>query len=128
MSERCRGHCCRRFALKHSPEKLRAEAAAVSAGMLSEIKDVQTIADMVILVASNSGASEHVYTCKNLSAAGDCTIYDRRPQMCRDFPEAKGCHFWKCESSQSAYFGMPLWKKIFTRLRWLKELDKKNVL
>ena len=124
MSERCRGHCCRRFALKHSYEKLQNESTRVAGGETSEIKDVQTIAAMVIPVARNALAGEHVYTCKNLSPAGDCTIYEQRPQMCRDFPQAKGCHFWKCESDQSAYFGLPLWKKILTRLRWLKDLDK----
>lgn len=122
-SFRCTGHCCKRFALKHSLSELRAEYEAWQKDpSLSKIKDIEKIATMVIPVASSADGREHVYTCKHLSPEGDCTVYETRPQMCRDFPDEKGCHFWKCTSEQSAYFGMPLWRRLVTRVRWLKQL------
>ncbi|MGZ3686893.1 MAG: YkgJ family cysteine cluster protein [Bdellovibrionota bacterium] len=114
---RCTGHCCRRFALPHGYDELQAMAGAEDAS-----SDTRMIAAMVIPVASSKDGREHLYRCKNLGVKGDCAIYDRRPQMCRDFPEAKGCHFWKCTSSESAYFGLSLPRKIWTRWRWLRGL------
>ena len=37
------------------------------------------------------------YRCKHWDPeTGDCTIYDIRPQMCRDYPGAHGCNYAAC--------------------------------
>ena len=122
---RCVGHCCRRFAMEHSLDDLQADLARWQRDpATSVIKDVEKIAPMVIPIAQSRGGQEFVYTCRNLGASGDCGIYETRPQMCRDFPTAEGCHFRGCKSSDSAYFGMPWWRRAATRWRWLKSLNK----
>jgi Fe-S-cluster containining protein len=37
------------------------------------------------------GGLLHYYTCKNLSPAGDCVVYESRPTMCRDYPYGNPC-------------------------------------
>jgi Fe-S-cluster containining protein len=121
--QRCRGHCCKRFAIEHSFDALQADYALWQKNpAYAKIPDVEKIAPMVIPIASSRKGEEHVYTCKHLQPNGDCGNYENRPQMCRDFPDQRGCHFWKCESDQSAYFGMPLWNRLVTRYKWLRSL------
>lgn len=119
---RCVGHCCRRFAIEHSPEQLRMDYALWKKDpSSSKIKDIEKIATMVIHLKSSVDGIEHVYTCKNLLSNGDCGIYQVRPQMCRDFPESDGCHYRGCKSDRSAYFGMPWWRRWITRWKWLRK-------
>ena len=47
-------------------------------------------------------AEGFVYMCRNFDeATGLCTIYDQRPQMCRDYPYARGCEY-ECGYCSSA--------------------------
>lgn len=121
---RCTGHCCKRFAIEHSFEALQADYKLWQQDpALSRIADVEKIAIMVIPITSSRDGSEHLYTCKNLQTSGDCSIYESRPQMCRDFPGPEGCHFRGCKSSQSAYFGKSWLQRLVIRYRWLKGLS-----
>lgn len=120
---RCSGHCCRRFALEKSPSELQSEYLQWKKDPHSKhTPGIETIANMVIPLKSSQNGKEHLYTCKHLQSNGDCGIYEVRPQMCRDFPLPKGCHFWSCTSDESAYFQLSFFKKLLTRYRWLKSL------
>ncbi|MEW6055300.1 MAG: YkgJ family cysteine cluster protein [Bdellovibrionota bacterium] len=126
IERRCRGHCCKRFAMEHSFEELQGDYAIWRENPASsKIPDVEKIATMVVPLRSSRDGREHVYTCKHLQKSGDCGIYESRPQMCRDFPEQASCHFWACRSSQSAYFGLPLWKRLLKRWRWVRGLAQR---
>jgi Fe-S-cluster containining protein len=103
MSERtCPGHCCVAFYLTASHDAL----DEIREGM----RDGEQIADMVVplsLAEANerlerfgSGrqyepeSEGHLYTCRHFDDATRlCTIYDDRPEMCRDYPYATGCEF-----------------------------------
>lgn len=97
-SVRCGGKCCEDFPLSHSPERvaeLYAAARALMEAGEAYDEDVVTIAEMVIRIDEDDEARPR-YTCKHLDrAAGLCTIYERRPKMCSDFPgygRGGACH------------------------------------
>jgi Fe-S-cluster containining protein len=112
----CPGHCCVAFYLP-TPHDRVAEIA-------DDMRDGEVIADMVIPL-SLSQANErlerfgaereygpdsegHVYTCRHFDDRTRlCTIYERRPEMCRDFPYGHegGCEYqcgYRPESSTTA--------------------------
>ena len=109
---RCSGACCRCFSLPHSPAELWDNydrwANGVEEpppGQTGILIDIHILAPMVMYVGTRppdwAGFSHadpgYYYTCKHFSAAtGDCTIYERRPQVCRDFPYGRPCEFKGC--------------------------------
>ncbi len=123
-TKRCTGHCCKRFALEFSYTEIQEDYTLWRKDRSqSKIPQVEIIAPMLIPLRANPKHSEYLYTCKNLDKDGNCTIYEKRPQMCRDFPmKDVGCHFWKCTSDQSVYSGASLFQKIRIRWNWLKRL------
>lgn len=124
MDDRCTGHCCQNFSLLWSPEALRdayQRWLAQASGGVSITKarasaypfpiDIHLIYPMVEYLGDNApevkhinplpeladGKREYRYRCKHWDpATGDCTIYDIRPQMCRDYPGEKGCNYVAC--------------------------------
>lgn len=40
----------------------------------------------------------YFYTCRHFDEAGDCSIYESRPNMCREYPygRAQGCQYAGC--------------------------------
>ena len=74
--------------MPQSPEQIRT----------NETDDAKQISDMVIYLApAQPGMLGHFYSCKNLSATGDCSVYGTRPAMCREFPyDGKQCPFKGC--------------------------------
>jgi Fe-S-cluster containining protein len=104
---RCTGHCCRAFSLEYPEKTVREEAAKEN----SFIPDVKTIAEMLIPLGVFRG--QELFTCKHLSQTGNCTIYETRPKMCRDFPGPDPCKYKNCAShgEQAA------WKRIWNWLR-----------
>lgn len=82
---RCRGDCCRCFTLERNLE-----------AMDESNPDTAVIRDMVIPLQVVRG--QKLYTCRHLGEKGDCTIYERRPQMCRDFPGPNPCPYRNCAS------------------------------
>ena len=124
---RCTGHCCRGFALDQSYAQLQKEFAIWKENpQNSTIPQIELIAPMVIPVRSSSQFNEYTYTCKNLDPAGNCMVYESRPQMCRDFPDKKSCRFWNCTSDESVYRGMNFFKKAYSHWRWIKSLNKRD--
>mgnify|MGYP001563599965 FL=1 len=95
---RCVGHCCRGFSLEHPHSVVKEEYARWLADPASAtlIPDVGTIADM--LVPLGVFRNQELFTCRHLSAAGNCTIYETRPKMCRDFPGPDPCKYRNCAS------------------------------
>lgn len=91
MGNRCTGACCKRIWLPYST---RAEIAA-SGG-----PDAERIAAMVIPLEDQFTAPDGepvspqrgiFLTCRNLQPNGDCSIYESRPSMCREFPNGFRC-------------------------------------
>lgn len=125
-TDRCTGHCCREFWLGFSPEELmgayhrwqqggRGERATMSGtSQERELAEIHLIAPMVIHLGytdqdprrvnptdadlKGEKIKGHRYRCKHWdSKTGDCTIYDIRPVMCRDYPgRGKGCNYAAC--------------------------------
>lgn len=109
-SSRCTGHCCEAFVLPVGPEELKDLYRAYKSGprtsftMAGEeyhqrlINDIDLIAPMVTYLGLGTipnasidpgrvGRIMHTYTCKHFDrTTRNCTIYDIRPQMCRDYP------------------------------------------
>ena len=93
---RCTGHCCRGFSLEYPNAVVKEEYAKAQAGQDSFIPNVTTIAEMLIPLGVFRG--QELFTCKHLSQEGNCTIYEMRPQMCRDFPGPDPCKYRNCAS------------------------------
>lgn len=103
MSARtCPGHCCVAFYLEAPHDRLDE--------IRTELTDGEQIADMVIplsLAEANArlerfGADREygsdcegfIYTCRHFDDATRlCRIYADRPEMCREYPYARGCEF-----------------------------------
>lgn len=86
----CGGDCCRDFYISNTPADIgwRYEwaIARIFAGEASAWDwEIVTIAEMVIRIDEDDEATAR-YTCRNLTSAGLCGAYDRRPNMCRDYP------------------------------------------
>lgn len=99
MGDRCTGHCCRAFTLPKSPEDIRK--------MVEEdrLNDGPFILDMLIYlglfdVNPAGGVLDepwHYFTCRHLdTATGNCTVYEQRPHLCRNYPNDKACEFPGC--------------------------------
>jgi Fe-S-cluster containining protein len=111
---RCTGHCCRGFSLEHPHAKVKEEYATwlIDPARATSIPDVAFIADMLIPLGTFRG--QELFTCKHLSKEGNCTAYEKRPKMCRDFPGPNPCAYRNCASHgpQGA---------LRRALNWLKE-------
>jgi len=96
MADRCMGHCCEDFILMYSPEELHTK--------MTGHKDDDFIARMVLYKGRygdgrhpSSGLAYH-YTCRYFDkTTRNCTVYDQRPAMCRDYPYNRPCLMKGCE-------------------------------
>lgn len=106
--DRCTGHCCRQFFLPVRPGELAERAAE------ENDSEIRTVARMAIPIAREDwqelcvtddceaveAQGGWMYTCKNFdTVAGNCTIYETRPNMCRDYPYGRACRYRECTSS-----------------------------
>lgn len=109
---RCVGHCCRSFSLEQPYSVVLEEASKVRANPAyhSFIPEVIKIAEMLIPIKTLR--KKEIFTCKHLSLDGNCTIYETRPPMCRDFPGPSPCPYRSCGS----YGSQPFWRRIWN---WL---------
>jgi len=111
--DRCTGHCCRRFCLPMSYYHLMNNYKLWMAQkeMDQHVNDIHLIAPMVVYLGhlrsgdqdeglernENPDELGHYYRCKHLDeTTNDCTIYDIRPQMCRDYPNSGTCKYNDC--------------------------------
>ena len=122
--DRCTGHCCRAFTLPWSPAELQVLLADYRRwrrlglppkGGRKLLRDVQKITDMIIHLGRFPAAEwpapyrpevragvppdeghRDFYTCRHLLPDGNCGDYERRPQVCRDFPYRHPCQYAPC--------------------------------
>lgn len=78
------------------------QALALLCGQ-ADLKDADMVADM--LVPLRDGDAVLHFTCRHWDPASRlCTVYDRRPRMCRDYPHARmcdhGCGFYTAECAE----------------------------
>jgi len=107
MGDRCTGQCCSYFSigspetayarierdLHHDDPKEREEAAL--------LKEMLIYRGYVINpIYKDDGVPLHWWTCKNFVVEGDhqghCAIYEKRPFMCRYYPNGKPCQIPGC--------------------------------
>jgi Fe-S-cluster containining protein len=95
---RCIGHCCRGFSLEfpHATVKSEYQRWQENPASATLIPDIAVIAEM--LIPLGVFRKQELFTCKHLSKAGNCTIYETRPKMCRDFPGPDPCKYRNCGS------------------------------
>lgn len=95
---RCTGQCCEQFVLSSGGhgidmDQLRADPLRWKDGLIV----------LYMLIPLGEGR----FNCKHFDrGTRDCTIYERRPQMCRDYPYGRACPRDGCtlegpESSQA---------------------------
>ena len=80
----CRGNCCLKFTINHSPEKIK-QLYLEWRDQGVKNTDVYLIYPMLIYLGKE-GTGDNVnyfYTCKHLTRRGECEIYDIRPEMCK---------------------------------------------
>ena len=78
---RCTGHCCESFYLPYTSREELLEDFKVK-----QKEDGEMIADMVIHLEGNN------FTCRFFDFnTRDCTVYDKRPRMCREYPYGQKC-------------------------------------
>lgn len=105
----CDGRCCSIFNYPHTPEFLKFRHESLNGypddKMLSEMlvrltpKEAIERAEKFGVVPPRGMTREQwaektgpVYTCKHWDEETRlCTVYDKRPQMCRDYPYGKRC-------------------------------------
>jgi Fe-S-cluster containining protein len=110
-TSRCTGQCCASFALLFKPDQLRADIdrrkadpAEKPASEAAYIRDGEYVLDMIVplpegsIVDTTDGPEGgQRYTCRHWDpVTGNCTQYDQRPAMCRDYPYRGNCGFMGC--------------------------------
>ncbi len=115
MGDRCTGDCCRAFTLSITYGELLRGYDSWRFGGRTCIRhgggqrgiptDVHLVAPMIRPLGEFtknpvSGAvfdqPTQLYTCVHLTTNSDCGIYDRRPDICRIYPNGRKCHFPGC--------------------------------
>ena len=114
---RCTGHCCRAFTLPVGMAELQEdyqtylEWSKDSTKKKPRWQDIGIIGPMVIPLGVGHWDSvkevlqplkiqdggRYQYSCKHFdSVAGNCTNYEGRPTMCRNYPYESVCQYAKC--------------------------------
>lgn len=120
--DRCTGHCCTGFTLPYPqntfiesawyqlgrfPLPPGTEPAHVVAGTHCKVPlflDAVFIADMIIPVDPVAAAARyhsppavtsHFFRCRHLKD-GNCSVYERRPRVCSEYPYGRPCVFKGC--------------------------------
>lgn len=94
---RCIGHCCDSFWLPLSPMEIGYQQKRAFLGKSRwNQSDMLKIADMVIFQRPHE-VKGFRYTCKFWDkASGNCTNYENRPTMCKDYPYGTACKYKGC--------------------------------
>ncbi len=105
MSERCTGDCCRAFCLSITWDELQEDYREWLAGHRIRFRDVWVCAQIFVYrgVVSRNPLSMTVFdppgellTCSMLTKDGDCSIYEQRPRVCRNYPHGRACRYPGC--------------------------------
>ncbi len=102
---RCTGHCCEKLHLPWDPAGLYRAVETTKLGT-DTWQDIEFIWDMVIYqgpyrgpIPSDipEGQKFHEYTCRHFDKVNKlCTVYDKRPQMCRQHGVSYPCDTQGC--------------------------------
>lgn len=116
---RCTGHCCQCFSLEYPYKALQKEVERLrlskhegsrtdewkneSYGRYEGRDEAAAIADAeqihAMLIPLGKVRGQELFTCRHFDKdEGNCTIYETRPQMCRDFPGPNLCPYRNCAS------------------------------
>jgi Fe-S-cluster containining protein len=91
---RCTGHCCVLFPIPHSLNELQ--------NGRDRFQDGHLLADILVFKGTtgeeyNNGGVRYWFTCSKFDkTTGNCTIYEQRPWMCREFPYGRECEHEDC--------------------------------
>ena len=123
MGSRCTGHCCEVLTIPMSPDELQTAyhrwhtgAGNTTPVSMNATEVTKTINSQIYLIApmlkylgfmrppvksvNKSDGRErahHYYTCKHFDKkARQCSIYEMRPQMCREYPYGSTCNYAAC--------------------------------
>jgi Fe-S-cluster containining protein len=115
MGDRCTGHCCRKVSLPFHPSdvpvileernrRLAGKQPNPDIEVYADFPRISTIFKYLYSsftdVEDGTESAEglrHFYTCTMLAANGDCTIYEDRPKMCKDYPYGDSpCMYQDC--------------------------------
>lgn len=99
---RCSGQCCTGFVLSNGGDKY--HRTWIDTWLEEDVSgkkklraEVRRILQMVIPLYDSEDGQYTTFTCKNYNTeTGNCTIYAKRPQMCKDFPGDNACTFDGC--------------------------------
>lgn len=102
-SERCTGHCCRRFYMEFSPQVLKEKYERWIEQGKPAYHDIGKVYPLLTFLGKSyigvdgieRQDSGYYYTCKAFDGNG-CTIYDDRPQMCSNYPYGDPCKYKQC--------------------------------
>lgn len=96
-TRRCQGHCCRLFQIVDysSHDKLWQAYLKWKQTSQKDTEGIHILAPMLIPKGSTYDGFP-LFSCKHLSKGRDCTIYDHRPQMCRDLGTINQCTNQQC--------------------------------
>lgn len=99
---RCTGHCCRRFNLPAPLDEIvRRRNPDVCPPGEKHIEDGDKLAEMLIPL-DDQGPVNYWFTCKHHDpVSGDCTNYENRPRMCREYPYGRDCEYDDCTMDAS---------------------------
>jgi Fe-S-cluster containining protein len=89
--DRCTGHCCRQFFLPFTPRELVKLQLTRVVRLRFKPEEIRKVAAMAVYLGDSDRGS-HMYTCRHLNViTGDCTDYENRPDVCREFPYQEVC-------------------------------------
>lgn len=134
MSDRCLGHCCRRFPLSISYAELKENVELAAEGKPNRnFLDGAYVLDMLIPLGIqervSSGEQREYFTCRHLLSSGDCGAYEARPQLCRNYPtyghEGVACTNPHCqwEDGKNPPIAKDRLKKLLTLKHSITRLD-----
>ncbi|MCJ7521743.1 MAG: YkgJ family cysteine cluster protein [Dehalococcoidia bacterium] len=113
VAERCTGQCCERFTLpfswKHAArmrEQIKNGARTKIGRAFVNYTDIRYVLDMIIPLGDHTyhpATKEtwmdklHHYTCRHYDRdTGNCKSYEKRPSLCREYPNGRLCEYQGC--------------------------------
>lgn len=109
MADRCSGHCCRGFGIGGITIQDLEDDLARTDGHRWDPEQSRKLVAMLVPLPSENGQS--LFTCRKLhTITGDCTDYENRPKLCRDYPYDHACTFKGCTSDEARSRGVEVLK------------------
>lgn len=98
ITGRCSGHCCQHFTLPWPDDQLPNILWAHKAGAVAwQDPEWLFIVNMTVPIHQHDPLYRFTYTCRHFDQpSGNCTIYDDRPEMCRNYPYGRRCEDPDC--------------------------------